>query len=179
TSQYTFYIPYGSPENRFKTRGNLTIQDDSEVPSVFPAGTSGQFCIITNGDAVQWEVITPGCNSASKSATGSNADPCDSSTALTGQVEVDSFTREFEEDAPQAYPNPATDYLTLFVGNMEGPVVRVSVFDEVGRQLMTREYPIGEGQAEVYMDISALKEGILTIVTESQGGRDAFRIIKQ
>jgi hypothetical protein len=29
------------------------------------------------------------------------------------------------------------------------------------------------------MDISALKEGILTIVTESQSGRSAFRIIKQ
>ncbi|MFZ9031825.1 MAG: hypothetical protein ACO20F_11145, partial [Robiginitalea sp.] len=178
SSPYDFYIPYGSDQNRFKTRGNLVIQE-GQAPSFFPAGETGQFCIITNGDAVQWEIITPGCNSASKSATGSNADPCDDGVALTSKVEVDSFTREFEEDAPHAYPNPATDLLTLFVGNMEGPVVRVSVFDEVGRQLMTREYPIGEGQAEVYMDISALKEGILTIVTESQGGRSAFRIIKQ
>ena len=132
---------------------------------------------IFNGGSLQLEIISPGCNSASKSANGSNANTC--STALTSKTEVDSFTREFEETAPEAYPNPATDYLTLFVGNMEGSSVQVTVFDEVGRQLMTREYPIGEGQSEVYMDISALKEGILTIVTESQGSRAAFRIIKQ
>ena len=78
-----------------------------------------------------------------------------------------------------AYPNPATDYLTLYVGEMQGDAVQVMVFDEVGRQLMIRNYTIEEGQTEVYMDISALKEGILTIVTESQGGRSAFRIIKQ
>ena len=92
---------------------------------------------------------------------------------------MDSFTPDAEANAPEAYPNPATDYLTLFVGNMEGPVVRVTVFDEVGRQLMAREYPVEEGQSEVYMDISALKQGILTIVTENGGNRAAFRIIKQ
>jgi hypothetical protein len=61
---------------------------------------------------------------------------------------------------------------------MEGDV-RVTVFDEAGRQLMSQEYPIEQGQSEVYLDISALKEGILTIVTENQGERSAFRIIKQ
>ena len=55
----------------------------------------------------------------------------------------------------------------------------VTVFDEAGRLMMTREYPVKDGQSEVYMDISGLKEGILTIVTESQGNRSAFRIIKQ
>jgi hypothetical protein len=177
SSPYDFYIPYGSDQNRFKTRGNLVIQE-GQAPSFFPAGETGQFCIITNGDAVQWEIITPGCNSASKSATGSNADPCDDGVALTSNLGVDSFTRELEENAPQAYPNPATDYLTLFVGNMV-EAVQVTVFDEVGRQLMTREYPLDKGQSEVYLDISALKEGILTIVTESQGNKSAFRIIKQ
>ena len=175
SSPYDFYIPFGTPKNDFKTRGNLTILE-GEAPSFFPAGETGQFCIITNGDAVQWEIITPGCNSASKSATGSNADTCDTSTALTSNTDLDSLTREFEEHAPEAYPNPATDYLTLFVGNMEGPV-RVSVFDEVGRQLMVQDYT-ADGQAEVYLDISALKEGILTILTENQGNRSAFRIIK-
>ena len=137
------------------------------------------FSVYTDDDNLQWEVVTPGCKQAAKSANGSKANPCDESVALTSKTEVDSFTREFEDTAPEAYPNPATDYITLFVGNMEGTSVQVTVFDEVGRQLMAREYPIGEGQSEVYMDISALKEGILTIVTESQGTRSAFRIIKQ
>jgi hypothetical protein len=44
---------------------------------------------------------------------------------------------------------------------------------------MSREYPVEPGQSEVYLDISALKEGILTIITENQGNRSAFRIIKQ
>ena len=91
---------------------------------------------------------------------------------------MDSFTREFEDGVPEAYPNPATDYLTLFVGNMEGSV-NVTVFDEAGRLVMSREYPVKDGQSEVYMDISALKEGVLTIMTENQGNRSAFRIIKQ
>ena len=61
---------------------------------------------------------------------------------------------------------------------MEG-AVNVTVFDEAGRLVMSREYPVKDGQSEVYMDISGLKEGILTIVTENQGNRSAFRIIKQ
>ena len=54
---------------------------------------------------------------------------------------------------------------------------RVTVFDEVGRQLMARDYT-AEGQEEVYLDISALKEGILMIRTENQGESTVFRIIK-
>ena len=132
--------------------------------------------VYTDGGKIQLELISPGCNSASKSASGSNANPC--GTSLTSNVEVDSFTREFDANTPQAYPNPATDYLTLFVGNMEG-AVSVTVFDEAGRKLMSREYPVEKGQDEVYLDVSALKEGILTIVTENNGTRSAFRIIKQ
>jgi hypothetical protein len=132
--------------------------------------------VYTDGGGLQLEIISPGCKSASKSANGSNANPC--GTALTSKVEeLDSFTREVEEDAPKAYPNPATDYLTLYVGNMEG-AVQVSVFDEVGRQLMTREYSAA-GQAEVYLDLSALKPGILFIRTENQGNTSVFRIIRQ
>jgi hypothetical protein len=179
TSPFTFFIPFGERENQFKFKGNNAIIGGDEPPSVFPANSGPlTICVITNGDDVQWEIITPGCKSASKSPTGSNANPC--STTLTSKVnEVDSFTPDAEANAPEAYPNPATDYLTLFVGNMAGPSVKVTVFDEVGRQLMSREYPVEEGQSEVYMDISALKEGILTIVTENQGTRSAFRIIKQ
>ena len=132
--------------------------------------------VYTDGGNLQLELISPGCRSAAKSANGSNANPC-STNLSSNTVEVDSFTREFEAGVPRAYPNPATDYLTLFVGNMEG-AVKVTVFDEVGRQLMVKEYS-AEGQDEVYLDISALKEGILTIVTENQGARSAFRIIKQ
>ncbi len=176
-SPFTFYIPFGSRENQFKFKGNNAIIGGEQPPSEFPPG-SGSFCVITTGDAVQWEVITPGCNSASKSPTGSNANPCDTSAALTSNLEVDSVSPDFENNTPQAYPNPASAYLTLFVGDMEGDV-RVTVFDEAGRQLMSQEYPIEQGQSEVYLDISALKEGILTIVTENQGERSAFRIIKQ
>jgi hypothetical protein len=177
-TDFTYYIPFGSGDNQFKTKGRIAVVGGDEPPSVFGPGIGQTLCIITNGDAVQWEVVTPGCNSASKSATGSNANPCDSSVALTSNVELDSFTSDLEQNAPEAYPNPTTDYLTLFVGNMQESV-QVTVFDEVGRQLMARNYPIEDGQSEVYLDISALKEGILTIVTESQGDRTAFRIIKQ
>lgn len=176
-SPFTFYIPFGTRENQFKFKGSNAIVGGEQPPSVFPPGTYS-FCVITTGAALQWEIITPGCNNASKSPTGSNANACDTSAALTSNVEVDSFSREFEENTPQAYPNPAIDYLTLFVGDMEG-AVQVSVFDEAGRQLMSREYPVEQGQSEVYLDISALKEGILTIITENQGNRSAFRIIKQ
>ena len=156
------YVPFGTRENKLK--GNAYFV--GEAPSLFLPGVH-TFEIYTDGRALQWEVITPGCNSASKSPNGSNANPCDTSVALSSNVEVDSFTREFSENTPKAYPNPATDYLTLFVGDMDG-AVRVTVFDEVGRQLMTREYT-AEGQDEVYLDISGLKEGILMIRTENQG----------
>jgi hypothetical protein len=165
------YIPFGTRENKLK--GNAYVV--GEAPSLFLPGTH-TFEVFTDGRAIQWEVITPGCNSASKSPNGSNANPCDTSVALNSNVEVDSFTREFGDNIPKAYPNPATDYLTLFVGDMEG-AVRVTVFDEVGRQLMARDYT-AEGQDEVYLEISALKEGILMIRTENQGESTVFRIIK-
>ena len=179
-SGFDFNIPFGGPDNDLKGRGNFILAEgEAGPPSLFPGdGVVRTFSVYTDDDNLQWEVVTPGCKQAAKSANGSKANPCDTSAALTSNVEVDSFSREFEENTPQAYPNPAIDYLTLFVGDMEG-AVQVSVFDEAGRQLMSREYPVEQGQSEVYLDISALKEGILTIITENQGNRSAFRIIKQ
>ncbi len=165
------YIPIGN-DNRLK--GNASYA--GVQPELYLPGDT-TFEIYTDGGSLQHEIKTPGCNSTSKGPNGSNANPC--STALTSKdTQLDSFTREFEDGVPEAYPNPATDYLTLFVGNMEG-AVKVSVFDEAGRLMMSREYPVKDGQSEVYMDISGLKEGVLTIVTENQGNRSAFRIIKQ
>jgi len=147
-----------------------------ELPEVFLPGVH-TFEIFTDGKGVKWGVESPDCWFPDITIWATVAPSC--STSLTSKVEeVDSFTREFEDGVPEAYPNPATDYLTLFVGNMEGSV-NVTVFDEAGRLVMSREYPVKDGQSEVYMDISALKEGVLTIMTENQGNRSAFRIIKQ
>ena len=163
------YVPRGR-DNQLK--GNAYFVGD--LPELFLPGEH-IFEIYTDGRKLQWEIRTPGCGSVSKSPSGSNASPC--GTSLTSNsVEVDSFNRELDANAPKAYPNPATDYLTLFVGDMAGDV-RVTVFDEVGRQLMARDYT-AEGQDEVYLDISALKEGILMIRTENQGESTVFRIIK-
>jgi hypothetical protein len=167
------YIPVGN-KNRFKGNAYFVFAEGSQPELFYPGETVIE--VYTDGGSLQLELVSPGCNSASKSPNGSNANPCDTSVALGSKTEVDSFSREFSENIPKAYPNPATDYLTLFVGDMEG-AVRVTVFDEVGRQLLSREYS-AEGQDEVYLDISALKEGILMIRTENRGESSVFRIIK-
>ncbi len=67
------FIPNG-PNNRLK--GNA--QFVGSPPELFLPGTH-TFDIYTK----QWEVITQGCSSASKSANGSNADPCDEATTAS------------------------------------------------------------------------------------------------
>lgn len=145
-----------------------------ELPEVFLPGTH-TFEIYTDGQGLKWIIESPECWFPSISNWATWAPEC--ATNLSSEVvDVDSFTPDFDDDIPQAYPNPATDYLTLYVGNLEG-VVDIAVFDEAGRQLMRREFS-ADGQDEVYLDVSVLKPGILTIRRENQGEVSVFRIIK-
>ena len=168
---YDIYIPYGSRENQFKGRANI-VSGESEVPSLFPANTTGQICVITNGDNLQWEVITPGCNNASKSPNGSNANPCP--VNLEASIDLDAQVLGIEEVQSMAYPNPASDYLNLFVGNQEGQI-DVQVFDTSGRMLIVKDYGV-TGLQEIQLDISTLNPGFYFVKV---GKADPIQIIKQ
>ena len=118
------YIPIGS-NNLLK--GNA--QYIGSPPELFLPGTH-TFDIYTNGGRLQWEVITQGCNSASKSANGSNADPCDESSSSTSNqstqedAEDSAQTQVYSETNPEPsktnyegqtrlYPNPVNDIVNL------------------------------------------------------------------
>ena len=118
------------------------------------------------------ELITPGCNSASKSANGSNANPCP--VNLEAGIDLDAQVLGVEEVQSMAYPNPAVDYLNLFVGDQEGQI-DVQVFDTSGRMMISKDYGV-TGLQEIQLDISALNPGFYFVKV---GNADAIQIIKQ
>ncbi|HSR60447.1 MAG TPA: T9SS type A sorting domain-containing protein, partial [Robiginitalea sp.] len=113
-----------------------------------------------------------GCNSAFKSPNGSNANPCP--VNLEAGMDLDAQVLGIEEVQGMAYPNPATDYLNLFVGGQEGQI-DVQVFDVSGRMLIAKDFGV-TGLQEVQLDISPLEPGIYIVKV---GSDSAFRIIKQ
>ena len=162
------YVPVG-PNNKFK--GNAKFVIPGGHPSLFMPGAT-VIDVYTNGGGLQMEIITPGCNSASKSANGSNANPC--TVNLEASMDLDAQVLGIEEVQSMAYPNPAIDYLNLFVGDQQGQI-DVQVFDTTGRMLISRDYGV-TGLQEIQLDISALNPGFYFVKV---GKADPIQIIKQ
>ena len=162
------YIPLGK-DNKLKGNAHFT----GTPPVLFMPGTH-TFEVFTDGGSLQWEIITPGCKSASKSANGSNADPCGTNL----QSKTDLFT-DYATEAPvgQVYPNPATDFLHLYVGDQEGTIT-VQVFDQVGRLLKQGDYEVS-GVQVIDVDVANLKSGLLLVRIEEGQKSSVFRILKQ
>lgn len=171
---YDIYIPYDTRENQFKGKSNIIGGDTP--PSLFPANTTAEICVITNGDDIQWQVITPGCNSASKSANGSNADPC----STTAKADVTDFVDEsivIEEGISGIYPNPVENSI-VFPMHGQNTSFSVKVFNEVGMMILQKDYPLNT-YYDVTMDISMLKSGLLYFMIEKNGNREVHRIFKR
>ncbi len=182
------YIPNGS-NNRLK--GNA--QFVGFPPELFLPGTH-TFDIYTNGGRLQWEVITQGCNNASKSANGSNADPCDESSTSsrsTSTAEVEAKTEQPEEslesdlgilatnsvDQTKLYPNPATDVVNILVAEKTGNA-SLGIFDQTGGTLFKKEYQLNKS-SNIQIDISVYKPGILFFIYQHNGKRSVYKIMKK
>ena len=164
------YVPLG-PNNKLK--GNAYFVGNP--PELFLPGIH-TFEIYTNGGKLQWEIKTPGCNSASKSASGSNADPC----STTGKTDVTDFVDEsivIEEGINGIYPNPVESSI-VFPMHGERTSFSIKVFNEVGVLMLQKDYPVNT-YYDVTMDISMLKSGMLYFMIEKNGNREVYRIFKR
>ncbi|MBT8311881.1 MAG: T9SS type A sorting domain-containing protein, partial [Flavobacteriaceae bacterium] len=169
---YVEFTGYTPSENFFK--GNAYFE--GAAPSFFQPGIH-TFEVYTDGRNLQWQVKTPGCNSAFKSANGSNADPC-ANNLLTELQTSDAEASSDELSTSIFYPNPATDFVTLDIG-AEPAAFSIQIYDEVGKLILSRDYPQNT-YYEVPVDISALKPGMLYFVVKINGREtSAFRIIKK
>jgi hypothetical protein len=164
------YLKYDTRANQFKGNAQFIFASGSPTEIFVPGETVIE--VYTDGGGLQLELITPGCNSASKSANGSNANPCP--VNLEAGMDLDAQVLGIEEVQSMAYPNPAIDYLNLFVGDQEGQI-DVQVFDTSGRMLISRDYGV-TGLQEVQLDISALNPGFYFVKV---GSAPPIQIIKQ
>ena len=163
------YVPIG-PNNKLK--GNAYYVGSQ--PELFLPGTH-TFEIFTDGGRLQWEIITPGCNSASKSANGSNADPCSTS----GKTDVTDFDESIviDEGISGIYPNPVETSI-VFPMHGQRTSFSIKVFNEVGMLMLQKDYPENT-YYDVTMDISMLKSGMLYFMVEKNGKREVHRIFKR
>ena len=183
------YIPNG-PKNLLKGNAQLV----GSPPELFLPGTH-TFDIYTNGGRLQWEVITQGCNNASKSANGSNADPCDDySTSVSADstteivddniaqleeiIEIDSEPVKTNfEGQTKLYPNPAGDFVNLKFGEKTG-VASVLILDQTGRILHKNDYQLKES-SNIQLDVSNYSPGILFFIYQHNDKREIFKIMKK
>ena len=77
------------------------------------------------------------------------------------EAEIDAADADFV-----AYPNPATDALTL--GGLPFGVTEVVVTDGLGRGVLAKALPAGV--ARVRLDVSALPEGVYVVRLRGGGG---------
>ncbi|MCK5441932.1 MAG: T9SS type A sorting domain-containing protein, partial [Maribacter sp.] len=162
------FIPNGS-NNMLK--GNAYFI--GSPPELFLPGKH-TFEIYTNGGRLQWEVITEGCNSASKSANGSNANPCGTSLQVSSKI----FDQEEQTTTEQLilYPNPSSDYVTIITGITSEPI-NVRIYNETGRTLLKKQYP-SSNSSEIYIDVSKFNPGILYIGVEKDEETTFYKVIK-
>ncbi|MGB5364203.1 MAG: T9SS type A sorting domain-containing protein, partial [Aureibaculum sp.] len=182
------FIPNG-PKNILK--GNAFFV--GSPPELFLPGTH-TYDIYTNGGRLQWEVKTQGCTSASKSANGSNADPCnvDTTTSRVDNTTVPSSNMNIIEadinlntvplitditEETRIFPNPAGDIINLLVAERTG-LARLIIFDHTGRALFKREYEL-DASSNFQIDISEFNPGILLFSYEHNGKRSVFIIVKK
>jgi hypothetical protein len=93
---------------------------------------------------------------------------------LETSLDLNAQVLGIEEAQTMAYPNPATDYLNLFVGDQEGQI-DVLVYDTSGRMLIAKDYGV-TGLQEIQLDISALNPGFYFVKV---GNATPIQIIKQ
>jgi hypothetical protein len=182
------YIPNGS-NNLLK--GNA--QYIGSPPELFLPGTH-TFDIYTNGGRLQWEVITQGCNNASKSANGSNADPCDESSSSTSNqsAQEDPANSEqtqvyFESDPEplntnyegqtRLYPNPVNDIVNLKIAEKTG-VANLMILDQTGRILHKKVYQL-DTSSHIKIDVSNYSPGILFFIYQHNGKRSLYKVMKK
>ena len=147
------YIPLGSKN---KLKGNAYYI--GEPPVVFEPGVH-TFDVYTDGGGLQWEVKTDACNSASKSANGSNANPCDNSPGRPAPGSGTFSAIGSTEWSVVLFPNPARSGAWLQASNAESPV-KVEIYTGLGRLLSSNIYP-ELGSEKVYFDVSDYPSGLL------------------
>ena len=143
------------------------------LPEVFLPGVHS-FDIYTDGRRLQWEVITNGCNSASKSANGSNANPC--GTSFSFDMSSIEQTQTETSATSTVYPNPVSNYVTLNLKESIQPT-ELSVFNETGQLLLFREISPAEGQL-IEIDLTSFDKGMLFFRVENEGEPTYIKVLK-
>jgi hypothetical protein len=143
------------------------------VPEVFLPGVH-TFEIYTDGRRLQWEVITNGCSSPSKSANGSNANPCGTSLSFDMSSIEESLTTSTISNA--VYPNPVSNYVTLKLKE-NNHSTGLSVFNESGQFLFKRDISPSEG-LDIEIDLSSFNKGLYFFRVTSNNETNYIRVLK-
>ena len=125
---------------------------------------------------LQWEVKTDNCSSASKSANGSNADPCGSVLPRVAPGGIQTPVDEKQEWGVRLFPNPAHSGFWLESWNVDAPL-QVEIYSIQGQLLSAREYN-SVGQEQLYIDVSAFPAGLLLVSVSSGGERRMAKLRK-
>ncbi|MBX2814605.1 MAG: S8 family serine peptidase [Saprospiraceae bacterium] len=162
------HVPFGS-DNNFKTKGNAVFLGNP--PTVFEPGRH-TFEVLTNGGSVQWQIKTPGCNNADKSVSGSNADPCNGSTAALGSWPTNA---NHHYSDMEVFPSPFVDEVTVRVA-AQNSESRVRLLDATGR--LIQDYGDVDLQDGYRLDLGMLAPGIYFIQARENEEALVKKIIK-
>ncbi|MCF0200940.1 MAG: T9SS type A sorting domain-containing protein, partial [Bacteroidales bacterium] len=86
------------------------------------------------------------------------------------QILVNQNVDEIFEANFQVYPNPVKDALSVVL--KEGEIIEITVFDGIGRKILSRK-------GEERIDVSSLKSGLYLLFVTTESGTLRTRFVKE
>ncbi|MDO7848804.1 T9SS type A sorting domain-containing protein [Hymenobacter sp. M29] len=147
--------------------------------SAAPAGTTYQW--------YQGSTAIPGATNQTYTATGTTTPTgysvrfitttggCQS--AASTPVTITGTTQPLAGSALSLFPNPTADGMLTLQFKGYSKAVQLSVFDALGRVVLTQK--VAAGQAQTQLNLSAAATGVYTLRVTTEGGTDVRRIVRE
>ncbi len=78
----------------------------------------------------------------------------------------------------EAFPNPANDILHFRIASSGSGMIKLTIYDESGKEIFTRSHYYEAGKSEWKVDIGSLPKGIYSYIIEMNGKAYVHKFIK-
>ncbi|MEZ5195703.1 MAG: MBG domain-containing protein [Bacteroidales bacterium] len=165
------FIPVGE-DNFFTSTG---AYDAINQPELFLAG-GGYFEVPFDGSDLTWTVASYN-HKGQKAAQGSSASSSSPSCSKTSEVEDDLAFTNYENEI-KAYPNPATDKVSIMLTEALSTVTSddIRVFDIMGSVCKVKAITAANGLVQI--DLSGMNSGLYFIYIGNNETKEMVRVIK-
>ncbi|MBK7303176.1 MAG: T9SS type A sorting domain-containing protein [Saprospiraceae bacterium] len=132
----------------------------TDANNVWVVGTQG---IIYKYDGTNWKKQNLPLSGKYYAIHGSQSDIWtvgDGSTILYSKISSVSVTETKNYMSVAMYPNPANDYVQFCFDQENSDVAEITLYDLLGKQIMTKATILNNGKSNVNIDLAGLQKGV-------------------